>query len=417
MWHLILSLFLLSALQPGPVGSRSTCVRCHQEFDGNLGEPVQRMAQDIHAAKGLSCHHCHGGDPTLGIETGSMADAKSRARGFIGRPANRSIAALCASCHSKPEYMRTYNPQARVDQHSEYLTSVHGKKNQAGDTQAATCTSCHGAHGVLSSKNPTSPVYATNVAQTCAACHADPERMKPYGIPTNQLELYKKSVHGIALIEKRDISAPTCNDCHGNHGAVPPGVDSVANVCSQCHVSQWDQFNLSPHREAFAANGFPACATCHEHHEIAPTSDDMIGVEDPAVCITCHAEGDAGYVAAKGMKDGIVRLKTHLDAAHDLLVRAERAGMEVSRPIYSLSEGRDRLVRARVEIHRLDEAVLAKLLEEGHAIAAQADQDGQKAMDELAFRRKGLAISSGILVVMIGLLIAKIRQRKTEAAE
>lgn len=241
--------------------------------------------------------------------------------------------------------------------------------------------------------------------------------MAPYGVPTDQLELYLKSVHGNALVEKRDISAPTCNDCHGNHGAVPPGVDSVANVCSQCHVSQWDQFNLSPHKEAFAANGFPACATCHNHHEIAATSDAMIGVEDTAVCITCHAEGDTGFAAAREMKAGIERLKAHLHASRELLSRAERAGMEVSRSFYSLSEGRDRLVRARVEIHRFDSAVLAGLLEEGNAIAARADQAGREAMNELAFRRKGLAVSSAIILLMIGLLIAKIRQRKSEAAE
>ena len=60
--------------------------------------------------------------------------------------------------------------------------------------------------------------------------------MASHGIPMDQLALYKKSVHWHTLAEVGDISAPTCNDCHGNHGAVPPGVDSVGNVCGQCHA-------------------------------------------------------------------------------------------------------------------------------------------------------------------------------------
>lgn len=74
-----------------------------------------------------------------------------------------------------------------------------------------------------------------------------------------------------------------------------PGVDSVANVCGQCHVTQWNLFNESPHREAFAENGLPACVTCHQNHEIKQPTDAMLGVEDPAPCGTCHDKGSAGY--------------------------------------------------------------------------------------------------------------------------
>src|SRR5688572_12273090 len=47
-----------------------------------------------------------------------------------------------------------------------------------------------------------------------------------YGIPTDQAEKFKGSVHGEALLKNRDMAAPTCNDCHGNHGAAPPGATS-----------------------------------------------------------------------------------------------------------------------------------------------------------------------------------------------
>ena len=39
---------------------------------------------------------------------------------------------MCARCHSDLNYMRRFNPQMRVDQFSEYQTSVHGMRNARG---------------------------------------------------------------------------------------------------------------------------------------------------------------------------------------------------------------------------------------------------------------------------------------------
>src|SRR5262249_28208174 len=173
-----------------------------------MQQPAKLSAVDIHFSKGLSCHSCHGGDPTVGFSSGGPEDAMNRAKGYIGRPERKKIAELCASCHSKLEVMRRYNPKARVDQYTEYLTSQHGKRYQAGDGRVATCTDCHGAHGVRAVVDPQGPVYATNVAATCARCHADAIRMAGYGVPTNQMALYSASVHSEALTKNRDISAP-----------------------------------------------------------------------------------------------------------------------------------------------------------------------------------------------------------------
>ena len=64
--------------------------------------------------------------------------------------------------------------------------------------------------------------------------------MKEYGIPTDQYEKYSKSVHGVALLQKHDLGAPACNKCHGNHGATPPGVESISKVCGTCHALNAD---------------------------------------------------------------------------------------------------------------------------------------------------------------------------------
>jgi hypothetical protein len=136
----------------------------------------------------------------------------------------------------------------------------------------------------------------------------------------------------------------------------------------------------------------------------------MLGVEESASCVMCHDEGSSGYEAAAEMKSGIIRLEGLLEEARQVLERAERAGMEVSRPLYELSEGRDRLVRARVVTHRFNTASSKEVLDEGETIAEKAEQSGWQALDDLAFRRKGLAVSAVIILCMIGLLILKIRQ-------
>jgi predicted CXXCH cytochrome family protein len=414
MWHLMLFLaFGTPADQSAAKSPASSCVACHLQLEGELQEPAKLSAQDIHFQMGLSCHNCHGGDPSA-----DDADvAMSRAKGFTGAPQHGKIASSCASCHSNPAFMRKFNPQARVDQYTEYLTSVHGKKYVQGDANVATCTDCHGAHGIVAVKSPGSPVYAPNVAATCGRCHADAKKMAPYGIPTNQLALYEKSVHGVDLIKNRDLAAPTCNSCHGNHGATPPGVDTVANVCGQCHVSQWDMFKKSPHQKAFAEASLPACVTCHEHHDIQKTTDDMLGTEQSAICVNCHDQGSKGYAAAAEMKADLVALRKNLDSAQELLHRAETAGMEVSRPLYDLNEGRDRLVLARVQIHYFDPNTMRKVLDEGEKIARASQQSGNKALADLAYRRKGLAVSVLILLIMISLLLLKVREISTRAGK
>ena len=83
--------------------------------------------------------------------------------------------------------------------------------------------------------------------------------MKGYAIATDQFAQYNTSVHHDALAVRGDLSAPTCTTCHGNHGAAPPGVDSVQNVCSKCHVFQDQMYEKSTHKAAFQSAGLSGC--------------------------------------------------------------------------------------------------------------------------------------------------------------
>ena len=126
------------------------------------------------------------------------------------------------------------------------------------------------------------------------------------------------------LYEKQDLSAPTCNDCHGNHGATPPGIASVANVCGQCHARQAELFQTSPHKTAFDQKQLGECITCHSNHAIPNPATQMIGTQQGALCINCHSSGDKGFAAAGMMRSRIDDLIASIDKSTAILNLAER---------------------------------------------------------------------------------------------
>jgi nitrate/TMAO reductase-like tetraheme cytochrome c subunit len=384
-----------------------SCAVCHLAMGvENLTKPAELYKADIHAAKGFGCVACHGGDGTIG-----GMEAMDRKKGYIGKPTPAQVVEVCGRCHADANFMRQYNPSLRVDQVSEYATSIHGRRlKEQKDEKVATCASCHKPHSIRPANDARSTVHPTHVADTCGACHANKEYMAPYKIPTDQVEKYKKSVHWKMMTVKGDLSAPTCNDCHGNHGAAPPGVSSVVNVCGQCHVVNAELLGKSPHGKIFVQMGIPGCASCHSNHEIHETSDAMLGTSDKSACATCHTPTSSGAMLAASMLVSIDRLRNGYEKAQTLLGNAEHAGMEVSQPLFELNDAKTALIKARAAIHSFDQATLNKEVEPGLKVVEKSQARGVKALEELQFRRKGLAVSALIIFALVIGLILKIRQ-------
>ena len=394
---------------PARAQETSSCIVCHSKLEGRLSEPVTAFEHDIHKSKGLSCNDCHGGNPARD----DMAGAKDKNYGYIGKLTAQQIPAFCGKCHSDANLMKRFDPSLRVDQVQEYFTSVHGNRLQTGDQNVATCTSCHGVHGILPPGDPLSPVYPMNVAETCGKCHGDAERMNGYGIAHDQYDKYKSSVHATALYEKHDLSAPTCNSCHGNHGAVPPGITSVANVCGKCHVRQAELFQKGPHKDPFDKLQRGECLRCHSNHDIMPPTDQMAGIGQGSVCISCH-NNDAGFAVAQRIGKGLDDLNAKVGDAKDILDRAERAGMEVSRPKFELQDSSDGLTQARVLTHTSSADEVEKALGPAMEVASKSYGAGESAFSELSYRRKGLAISLVFILFLALLVYLKVRQLESE---
>jgi predicted CXXCH cytochrome family protein len=407
---LISVLFIGVAMSLGSVNrtmAADQCITCHLEWEEGANAPSKLFQADIHREAGLSCADCHGGDPSL-----DDMDKVRQSKGYIGAPKTAQIPQFCARCHSDATYMKKYNPALPIDQFDKYKTSMHGKLLINGDVKVATCISCHSVHDIRNAKIPTSTVYPVNIPKTCSHCHSDSTYMKPYGIPTDQYANFAQSVHGIALLQKEDIGAPACNDCHGNHGATPPGVDDIAAVCGVCHAKNASLFDQSPHKKAFEEGGMKQCETCHSNHLIKTPADSMLGVAPGSVCADCHSQGEQnkGYETAAAMSLLLDSLVHEEKKASDIIGDAEKKGMAVDDEAFALKDVHTSLVESRTLVHAFSLDKIKPELDKGIKLAAATYTQGTGIIDDYYFRRKGLGIATIIITLLALLIWLKIRQ-------
>ena len=209
------------------------------------------------------------------------------------------------------------------------------------------------------------------------------------------------------------LSAPTCTTCHGNHGAAPPGVDRVQNVCSTCHVFQAQMYEQSTHKSAFQAHSLPGCVVCHSNHGITHPTDAKLGDGPEATCMQCHKAGDRCDQARVELLAGLNRLDSAIKQADQVIGLAESSGMEVSEARLGQNQARDSLTKARVTIHSFRKDLVDQDVQTGMNIAAKDLQAGQKAMAERNHRRVGLGMSLlaiGTVLVGLRLYIRKIER-------
>lgn len=116
------------------------CVGCH-------GEAGTGYAESAHANSdyGPNCASCHGSHDIL--PTGNT-DAKAN---------TQNLSETCGGCHRKAQ--------------SQYEESFHGKAVALGSEKSPDCASCHGAHLVLSNKNPEALTSSARAGSLCARCH------------------------------------------------------------------------------------------------------------------------------------------------------------------------------------------------------------------------------------------------------
>ncbi|MBI2375079.1 MAG: hypothetical protein HYV07_13870 [Deltaproteobacteria bacterium] len=399
-------IFGLTFAEPSPPPPEGYCIHCHtQQDERRLAVPTSSIAKSVHAHLEGTCVNCHGGDAREPTKR-----AHDPRLGFRGKPTTADAPRVCGGCHADAAFIRRFSAKLSVDQLSLYRVSIHGQELERGNLEVATCVSCHRFHDVRHVGDPESPVFPTNVSQTCGGCHGKKGHAATKHSRRNPLEDWSASVHGKAVLEKGDLSAPTCNDCHGDHGASPPGTSDIHLACGQCHSQESAKFMEGPHAEPFDRLGFAQCVECHSNHLVEPASEALLSTTERGVCRKCHKAGTEGAEAAAAMKKILEESRRAADVARTKLMVARTVGLSLPDADVLEAELRTALSRMRVDVHGMEATALDEEAKVVGQLAKRMQASADAATAELELRRKGHVVFVVLVAALVGLILLRIRR-------
>ena len=289
------------------------CAQCHADEVEDFRKSVHGQAAAAGDPDAPTCGSCHGSIHQVRVSN----DAASPV-------AKKNLPDTCASCHSNQQFLSRHNiPFAHPVEL--YRQSVHGRAVVDGDGAAASCSDCHGSHGIFPPKDARSQTNHWSIPATCGHCHAD--IAKTYG----------ESVHGQAM--KEGVSAaPVCSDCHGEHLILGPKEQgSLVNAgrvsmatCGRCHSDERLalRYNLPADQVPSYADSYHGlaqrsgsqivanCASCHGVHNIFRSNDARSTVNAANLsktCGACHAGAGDHFII------GPVHVQTASGPAHPIV--------------------------------------------------------------------------------------------------
>ena len=135
-----------------------TCGKCHKEKLAEYEAGIHGKALYAGIKDAPTCVSCHGEHEIKGADEASS-------------PINLQQVArtTCPQCHDNERIMTRYGIETM--RQASYMDSYHGLAGAAGSRVVASCTSCHGAHKVLSHLDPQSSTYVDTLPKTCGKCH------------------------------------------------------------------------------------------------------------------------------------------------------------------------------------------------------------------------------------------------------
>lgn len=211
------------------------CVSCHRAAVTASGDPDALARKRAQERLCVSCHLKSGVTPAGPARKGFIASYEASVHGQALRH-GEPRAANCVDCHGAHEIRHGFDSSAPVHkmhvgevcgrcheaEGRQYAASVHGTAlTKKGNRDAPACTDCHGEHGILSPKNPASPVAARNVsAQVCTPCHASVRLAQKWNLPRDRAQTFADSYHGLAA-RGGSLEVANCASCHGVHDILP----------------------------------------------------------------------------------------------------------------------------------------------------------------------------------------------------
>ncbi len=257
------------------------CAGCHAERREDTKAPFVDLTVLENSVHGkMKCLDCH-----------SDVREVKHAVGEVPHQRYPEKVSCTKQCHVKGNTMGApdFSPM------EQYKDSVHGIAVRAGMADVTGCTDCHGRHNIKAKDDPESNVYRANIPRTCAVCHEDMQVVVKHHIHAEKpFQEYEQSVHGKALYRDGLIEfAAVCTDCHGVHDIQPAGTPNIRprrpETCGKCHVGIFNVYKQSVHGVAVLEKhnpDAPVCADCHGEHKISIPAEGKI----PSICSQCHGE-------------------------------------------------------------------------------------------------------------------------------
>jgi len=251
------------------------CDTCH-------AEPAHGVASSVHASvSAQSCAGCHGDVHAI------LASTNPKSATF---PSN--LPRTCGACHGDAKLAKKHGI---TEVYSMYMDSIHGfALTKDGLLVAASCSSCHGSHKILSKKDPASRTNRAHIAETCGSCHAGPRQD------------YMAGIHGQGA-ETGDARAPVCTDCHTTHQIADVKTTAwqmkTSATCGNCHKEKFETYHDTFHAQVSALGYVETahCWDCHGFHDIRPGTDpkSMIAKANlQSTCGKCHGSSvNASFVS------------------------------------------------------------------------------------------------------------------------
>ncbi|MEE8437391.1 MAG: cytochrome c3 family protein [Candidatus Neomarinimicrobiota bacterium] len=294
----------------------NTCVTCHEDESLSVrrsGIELSLFVTDDHLTdtphEGFSCIDCHTAlegitefphSPLVSLpECGSChPDAQAEfIEGFFKPLLEKAYSAIpnCSDCHGKHKISWVGRPQKVCGIcHQDILKEFNQSRHWGLAEDNLTCVSCHKPHFKYEKEEHSPESWKMKLLESCHKCHE------------NEVNTFINSKH-FEEIEKGNLAAPICSDCHARHKVLSPhdpeSLVSVAKldlICSRCHIG----YEASIHRpESNSDPRLETCVVCHTGHSTNMTEANSsvfdMGISN--VCLKCHEEmlrvkiGEAHY--------------------------------------------------------------------------------------------------------------------------
>jgi hypothetical protein len=287
----------------------ANCTGCHVTLKQKAGAAHSYRDWELskHAAAGVSCVNCHGGDSEaeladdahIHMEFSGNRQAMNAARHLV-------LSQGCGNCHHR--------------ERESFRQSPHQRALEAGKL-AADCTTCHGVLG-------TESLTPTNIRDACSRCHGGTELGSAVVVALNLMENLRRVRTALTLPEPGEQFGPekerevetslataldTLHELDLNAVELPPLTEQPH--CTGCHADlpndpEWAH-SYDDWADSLHASFDISCVNCHggdseaEVAEEAHTGMILTGVANPRAnryrlvisegCGNCHPNEIAGF--------------------------------------------------------------------------------------------------------------------------